>query len=337
MGWKNYKHMEIEMNLSLYEDITHFLKDDLHLVNEKIFNVLSKNTPLLQTVTQHLLQAGGKRIRPILTLLCARLCQYKGIHHTDLAAALELIHMATLLHDDVIDQSTQRRHIPCAHTLWGNKTSILVGDYLFSHAFQTITHAKSLPILEKLSYAATAIAEGEIMQITMVGNLLLPPSDYFTVIGLKTASLLSACCSTGALLGNGIYTSILEQYGYALGIIFQLADDLLDYSLENNTMGKLQGNDWKEKKATLPLLWAYKQASAKEKSFLETSIKAKEYNQETYIKVKKIMQQYDIHAQVRNLIKEHRSKVINLLKDIPTSTEKSLLLELSNFCAERIS
>ncbi|MEI8321134.1 MAG: polyprenyl synthetase family protein [Alphaproteobacteria bacterium] len=321
---------------SFFEDLEDYLESDLRDVNLKISSFFS-DVPLINQISHHLIQAGGKRIRPILTLLCAQLDQpIQNRKVIDLAASLELIHMATLLHDDVIDQGTHRRHKPCAHTLWGNQATILVGDYLFSRAFQTMVHSDSLPILKSLSQAATAITEGEVLQLTLTGDLTTPDETYFKMIGLKTASLFKAACEIGALLGHGSYSKALGSYGYELGIIFQLVDDLLDYTPHRNQMGKTIGTDLKEKKMTLPLLWLYQQSDYVDKQALEDIMFKEEPSPKDLDTLISLMEIHKIPSKITDYLNHRQTLARSYLQEIPSSPEKTFLEGLLDFCIERV-
>ncbi len=318
-----------------FEEVSTYLKEDLEGVHHKICTNLSQ-LPLINKIAHHLAKPKGKRIRPIVALLCARLSNYQGTHHIDLAASIELIHMATLLHDDVIDQGAYRRNLPCAHTIWGNQATILGGDYLFSYAFHMISHLNSLPILKSLSEAAVAIAEGEVLQLSMVGNFSMTQETYFKIIRLKTASLFSAACAMGSFLGNGTHHTVLATYGLELGILFQLVDDLLDYHSDKNKIGKTIYSDLKEKKMTLPLLWLYEQCNDPEQAFLRQMVEAPKLTSSAVNKVTQLMESYKIYSQLKTFIKQQCLKTLTILEPLPSSQEKSFLKGVANFCAERI-
>ena len=246
------------------------LADELEAVNGLIrTRMSSEHAPRIPEVTAHLVEAGGKRIRPMLTLAAARIFDYSGSLHVNLAATVEFIHTATLLHDDVVDESDQRRGRPAANLLWDNKSSILVGDYLFSRAFQLMVETGSLRVLDVLSNAAAQIAEGEVLQLTASHDLRTDESLYLKIIRGKTAALFSAATEAGAVIAGADEAHIrsLFDYGDALGISFQIADDLLDYEGDALATGKNVGDDFRERKMTLPVIKAVSKADEGERAF----------------------------------------------------------------------
>ncbi|MEY3959976.1 MAG: hypothetical protein RIR14_630 [Pseudomonadota bacterium] len=229
----------------------------------------SEHAPRIPQVTAHLIEAGGKRLRPMLTLAAARLCGYDGPYHVHLAAAVEFIHTATLLHDDVVDESAQRRGRPTANLLWDNKSSVLVGDYLFARAFQLMTEPGQIRVLGILANASATIAEGEVLQLTAAQDLATTEDIYLKVVRGKTAALFSAATEVGAVVAGAAEPVVqaLFTYGDALGIAFQIADDLLDYTGTSAAIGKNTGDDFRERKLTLPLIKAVAKADAEERAF----------------------------------------------------------------------
>ncbi|RME17390.1 MAG: polyprenyl synthetase family protein [Alphaproteobacteria bacterium] len=252
-----------------HERLARHLADDLAAVNALIRErMTSRHAPRIPEVTAHLIDAGGKRLRPMLTLASARLLGYRGEHHIRLAATVEFIHTATLLHDDVVDGSEKRRGRPTANLLWDNKSSVLVGDYLFARSFQLMTETGKLDVLRILSDAAATIAEGEVLQLTAAQNLSTDESVYLQVVRGKTAALFAAACEVGAVISEAgaAARSALHDYGDALGIAFQIADDLLDFSPEAK-IGKNLGDDFRDRKLTLPLIKAIAAAEGEERAF----------------------------------------------------------------------
>jgi len=242
--------------------ITDLVRDDMVAVDAILTEQLNSSTDLIPKVAAHLIAAGGKRVRPLLTLASARLCDYQGRDAVRLAAAVEFIHTATLLHDDVVDGSATRRGRPAANRLWGNKPTILVGDFLFSRAFQLMVETGSVEVLRILSAASAIIAEGEVMQLATANNLATTEADHLAVIRAKTAALFAAATEvSGALAGvSPERVEALRVYGDCLGIAFQLADDALDYAGEAGTTGKDSGDDFREGKVTAPVLHAFASA-----------------------------------------------------------------------------
>ncbi|WP_425037951.1 polyprenyl synthetase family protein [Primorskyibacter sp. S187A] len=250
------------------------LSEDLNAVGTLIgARMASEHAPRIPEVTKHLVDAGGKRLRPMLTLACARMCGYAGDDHIKLAATVEFIHTATLLHDDVVDESAQRRGRPTANLLWDNKSSVLVGDYLFARAFQLMVETGNLRVLDILSNAAATIAEGEVLQLTAAQNLATTEDIYRQVVRGKTAALFSAATEVGGVIAGRPDAEVqaLFDYGDALGIAFQIVDDLLDYWGSDAT-GKNIGDDFRERKLTLPVIKAVALADADERAFWQRTI-----------------------------------------------------------------
>lgn len=261
--------MLIEAAHKPHEALGEYLAAEMEAVNTLIRErMASKHAPRIPEVTAHLVDAGGKRLRPMLTLAAARLCGYDGPYHIHLAATVEFIHTATLLHDDVVDESGQRRGRPTANLLWDNKSSVLVGDYLFSRSFQLMTETGSLDVLRILSDASATIAEGEVLQLTAAQDLSTTEDIYRQVVRGKTAALFSAATEVGGVIADVAPEQVqaLYDYGDALGISFQIVDDLLDY-LGSDATGKNIGDDFRERKLTLPLIKAVAKADADERAF----------------------------------------------------------------------
>jgi octaprenyl-diphosphate synthase len=245
------------------------LRADLDRVNVLILERMQSPVALIPQLAGHIIAAGGKRLRPMLTLVTARLCGYRGERHIALAAAVEFIHTATLLHDDVVDASDLRRGLATANAVWGNKSSVLVGDFLFSRAFQLMVEDGSLSILSILSEASAVIAEGEVLQLVTSNDTETTEKAYLDVIEAKTAQLFAAAARVGAVLAErpSAEEQALESYGRNLGIAFQLVDDMLDYSAHQAELGKTVGDDFREGKITLPVVLALRQASDSERLF----------------------------------------------------------------------
>jgi octaprenyl-diphosphate synthase len=238
------------------------LSDEMAATDRLIHERVGSSITLIPDLARHLIDSGGKRLRPLLTLAAARLCGYGGEHHINLAAAVEFIHTATLLHDDVVDTSSLRRGKIAANIIWGNKPTILVGDFLFSRAFQLMVEAGSLRVLDILATAATVIAEGEVLQLKSSNNLATTEADYLKVVSAKTAALFSAASEAGATIAGSppAVAEAFRLYGENLGIAFQLIDDALDYSGRQGEMGKSVGDDFREAKVTLPVILALDRA-----------------------------------------------------------------------------
>lgn len=263
------------MSAKPHEILAEALATDMDAVNGVIrTRMASEHAPRIPEVTAHLVEAGGKRIRPMLTLAAARLCGYEGDHHVSLAATVEFIHTATLLHDDVVDESEQRRGRPTANLLWDNQSSVLVGDYLFARAFQLMVSTGSLRVLDILSNAAATIAEGEVLQLSVARNIKTSEETYLKVVRGKTAALFSAATEVGGVIAGADEAVVqgLFDYGDALGIAFQMADDLLDWQGNAGAIGKNVGDDFREGKLTLPIIKAIAKADEEERAFWARTI-----------------------------------------------------------------
>ncbi|RQP06679.1 polyprenyl synthetase family protein [Paracoccus sp. MA] len=251
------------------------LAGDMDRVNALIRErMASRHAPRIPEVTAHLVEAGGKRLRPMLVLAAARLCGYAGESHVLLAAAVEFIHTATLLHDDVVDESQQRRGRPTANLLWDNKSSVLVGDYLFARSFQLMADTESMQVMRILANASATIAEGEVLQLTAAQDIATTEDTYIQIVRGKTAALFSAATEAGAVVAGAepAVQRALFDYGDALGIAFQIVDDLLDYGGSTTVIGKNVGDDFRERKLTLPVIKAIARADAGERAFWERTI-----------------------------------------------------------------
>ncbi len=253
----------------LIEPLTALVAADMGRVNQTILSWTGSDVAMIPEVAKHLISSGGKRLRPILTLATAGLCGYRGEGHIKLAAAVEFMHTATLLHDDVVDQSEMRRGKAAARMLWGNEASVLVGDFLLGQAFKMMVEVGSLPCLEVLSSAACVIAEGEVMQLSAAKDTQTTEDAYLEVIRAKTAALFSAACEVGPILaGRGkAEVAACKGYGANLGIAFQLIDDALDYGGSSAKLGKNLGDDFREGKITLPVVLSFRRGTDKERAF----------------------------------------------------------------------
>lgn len=255
--------------------LTGLVADDLRRVDAQIRSSLSSPVGMIPELAGHLVESGGKRLRPILTLAAARLCGYQGEEHVKLAAAVELIHAATLLHDDVVDASALRRGAETANVIWGNKESVLVGDFLFSRAFELMVAAGDLRVLHILSRASSVIAEGEVLQLSTQNNLEATFEMYLAVVEAKTAALFSAAAQAGAALAEARprVEAALRDYGANLGVAFQLVDDALDYAGCEPALGKRVGDDFREGKMTLPVVYALARADSDDLKFWRRTIR----------------------------------------------------------------
>ncbi|MGB7335921.1 MAG: polyprenyl synthetase family protein [Salaquimonas sp.] len=256
------------------EHLVGLVRPDMERVNRLILSKCGSDIELIPEVARHLIDSGGKRLRPMLTLAAAAMCGYEGDHHVTLAASVEFMHTATLLHDDVVDESDLRRGKLAARMLWGNQASVLVGDFLLGQAFRMMVEAGSLQALDVLSHAATVIAEGEVLQLSTAKNLDTTQDEYMQVVKAKTAALFAAATEVGPILaGSGkAVTSAFRSYGNNLGLAFQLIDDALDYGGTAKALGKNVGDDFREGKVTLPVLLCFRRGNDAERSFWREAI-----------------------------------------------------------------
>ena len=264
------------MDMDALTRLAHIVGEDLPRCDALIVARMDSPVALIPQLAAHLVAAGGKRLRPLLTLAAARLCGYEGIRHIRLAACVEFIHTATLLHDDVVDESQLRRGLASANAVFGNTASVLVGDFLFARAFQLMVEDGNLRVLQILSAAAATIAEGEVLQLETQNDLSTPVSRYLEVIGGKTAALFAAACEVGAVVAArpNAEAEALREFGTNLGMAFQLVDDALDYAADQATLGKTVGDDFREGKITLPILAAYEAGTQEERAFWVRTIEA---------------------------------------------------------------
>ena len=256
--------------------IREFIAEDLRAVDEVIRSRLQSEVVLIRRIADYIIGGGGKRLRPALLILSAHACGYSGRHHHDLAAVVEFIHTATLLHDDVVDESGLRRGQATANALFGNAAAVLVGDFVYSRAFQMMVEVESMRVLRVLADATNVIAEGEVLQLMNCRNPDLSEEGYLQVIRYKTAKLFEAATRLGAILGNAgtVAEEAMAAYGSHLGTAFQLIDDVLDYSGDHAVIGKNVGDDLAEGKTTLPLIYAMKHGSAKQAEFVRHAIRS---------------------------------------------------------------
>ena len=298
----------------------------------------SDYAPRIAEVTTHLVDSGGKRLRPMLTIAAAKMCGYAGLSHINLAATVEFIHTATLLHDDVIDESTRRRGKPTANLLWDNQSSVLVGDYLFSRAFQLMIKTQNIKVLNILADASAIMAEAEILQLTASKNIKTTEETYLKVIRGKTAVLFAAATEVGAVISNQdeAVVKAFHNYGDALGISFQIVDDLLDY-LGTDATGKNIGDDFREQKMTLPLIKAMQSANQSEKKFLVKCIEKGKQADDDLKNALSIMNKYNSLEQTLQQALEWSKKAKSALNKTPDSILKTILIDLADYVTRRIN
>lgn len=316
------------------------LKDEMAAVSSLIAErMASKHAPRIPEVTRHLVNAGGKRLRPMLTLATAKMCGYDGSYHVHLAATVEFIHTATLLHDDVVDESTQRRGRPTANLLWDNQSSVLVGDYLFSRSFQLMVETGSLRVLDILANASATIAEGEVLQLTAAQDLTTTEETYLQVVRGKTAALFSAATEVGGVIANSDQEVVraLYEYGDALGIAFQIVDDLLDYQVQESATGKNTGDDFRERKLTLPLIKAVAKANSTERAFWERCIEKGDQSDADLDTALQILARHDTLRETKADALAWAQKAKSALRVLPDHGIRDLFVDLADYVVERIN
>ena len=313
------------------------VQDDFRLVDQCIHEQLHSDVALVSKIGEYIIRSGGKRLRPLLVLLTARACDYKGSNHVPLAAIIEFLHTATLLHDDVVDESDLRRGNETANALWGNAPSILVGDFLYSRAFQMMVGLEDFRLLHILANATNVIAEGEVMQLMNIHDANVSEEQYMEVIRCKTAMLFQASCETAAVLSkvDNDTANALANYGNYLGIAFQLVDDLLDYDGDSKAMGKNLGDDLAEGKPTLPLIYVLKHGSETEQSLIREAIE--QGGLDKIDEIIAIVRQSGALQYTANQARLYAEKAIQCLNSLPDNHYRSAMADLANFAVERTS
>ena len=313
------------------------VEPDMVLTERVIRERMGSAVSLIPDLSRHLVESGGKRLRPLLSLAAARLCNYSGNAHVRLAAAVEFIHSATLLHDDVVDASSLRRGKISANIVWGNKAPILVGDFLFSRAFQLMVEAGNLAVLDILSGASAIIAEGEVMQLKSANNLAITEDDYLKVISAKTAALFAAAAESGAAIAEASDEVVagLRDYGYNLGIAFQLIDDALDYSGRQAQMGKSVGDDFREAKVTLPIILAVARADDEARAFWRRVIEDGKQHEGDLKRAIACVEETGAIEETRGRAMRYADDAIRALGALPPGELREALEAVAEFCVGR--
>ncbi len=316
------------------------LAERLHVqmdaTNATIIDRSKSHIPLISQVAEYLIAAGGKRIRPLLTIAAASLCG-----NTDgaprVAAAVEFIHTATLLHDDVVDESAHRRGKPAANKVFGNKSTVLVGDFLFGRAFELMVETNDIRILDILARASRIISEGEVLQMALTGDLDITIDQYRDVIDAKTAALFAAACAAGAIAGGGDQNAAdaMRDYGHHLGMAFQMIDDIMDYETASAAMGKDAGDDFREGKLTLPVILALAAADDTERAFWSRTMKDNDQTPDDLAQARKIIAKHNASAAGRAIAQAHATAARKALETLPESRMRGILDELLDFVVTR--
>ena len=310
---------------------------DMNGVNAVILERMQSKVALIPELAGHLIAGGGKRMRPMLTLACAALLGYPGTRHHKLAAAVEFIHTATLLHDDVVDGSGMRRGKRTANLIWGNPASVLVGDFLFSRAFELMVEDGSLKVLRILSHASAVIAEGEVEQLTAQRRIETDEEQYLTIISAKTAALFAAACRVAPVVAEADedVELALESYGKNLGIAFQLTDDVIDYASDAATMGKGVGDDFRDGKMTLPVILAYARGNETDRAFWRDAISGERVSDEDLAHAVGLLRASGALADTLEHARHYGRRAIDALANFPASKAKAALTEAVEFAISR--
>jgi octaprenyl-diphosphate synthase len=320
-----------------FDVLTAIVAEDMALVNQLILKRMESPVALIPQLAGHVISAGGKRLRPMLTLASAKLCGYHGERHIMLATCIEFIHTATLLHDDVVDDSKLRRGLETANSVWGNQASVLVGDFLFSRSFELMVEDGSVKVMGILSSASARLAEGEVMQLLTANDTETGESAYLDVIKAKTAKLFAASCRLGAIVADrpSVEEEGLEAFGMNLGVAFQLIDDVLDYSAKQATLGKTVGDDFHEGKITLPVILAFRRGDDEERHFWRRTLGKLEQNDNDLERAISIMQKHHALDDTVDRARHYGAMARDSLGIFPTSETKDALVSLIDFCIER--
>jgi octaprenyl-diphosphate synthase len=310
---------------------------DMNQVNSVILARMQSDVPLIPELAGHLIAGGGKRMRPMLTLACARLLEYPGTRHHKLAAAVEFIHTATLLHDDVVDGSGLRRGRRTANIIWGNPASVLVGDFLFSRAFELMVEDGSLRVLRILSHASAVIAEGEVDQLTAQRRIDTTEQKYLTIIEAKTAALFAAACRIAAVVAerDEACEQALDAYGRNLGVAFQLVDDAIDYASDGKTMGKDAGDDFRDGKVTLPVILAHARGDEAERRFWREAMEGHRSSDDDLAHAIRLLERTGAIDDTFGRARLYGQRAIDSLAAIPGGQAKSALIEAVEFAVAR--
>ena len=320
-----------------FTEIQALMKSELDLMNKILVDRLDSNVDLISQMSQYIINSGGKRIRPLLLLICAKATEYDGDYHYSMAVVIELIHTATLLHDDVVDQSATRRGQETANDLWGNAPSVLVGDFLYSRAFEIMVEPNSMEIMRILSKATNQISEGEVLQLLNIKNANVTQAEYFKVIERKTACLFKAACQIAGILSSADQKVInaMGSFGMHLGNAFQIIDDTLDYESDSNIIGKEIGDDLSEGKVTLPMIYALEKTKKAENKILKDAIKNADASH--IDQIVEILLNVDAFQYSRDIAKIESNRALESIDYLPNSKYKTALKLLCELSLERNS
>jgi octaprenyl-diphosphate synthase len=320
------------------KDLIDLTSADMGRVNELILSKAGSDVEMIPEVANHLISSGGKRLRPMLTLAAAQMFGYAGENHVRLATSVEFMHTATLLHDDVVDESDLRRGKKTARTIWGNQASVLVGDFLLGQAFRMMVEVGSLEALDILSSAASIIAEGEVMQLAAAKNLDTTEDEHFAVIKAKTAALFSAAAEVGPVIAGASKNdkAALRSYGMNLGLAFQLIDDALDYGGSSKDLGKNVGDDFREGKVTLPVILSYRRGTTAERAFWKSAIEEGKTDDAALEKAVGLMVRHGAIADTIGRASHFGEIARDALAPLEQTPQKSALIDVIDFCISRV-
>jgi octaprenyl-diphosphate synthase len=326
-----------DQSVEALDRLSQMLAEDMRSVNRIIVDRMHSPVALIPQLAGYIVAAGGKRLRPMLTLAAAELCGYTGDRHHKLAAAVEFIHTATLLHDDVVDESERRRGQDSANTLFGNQASVLVGDFLFSRSFELMVEDGSLDVLRILSSASAVIAEGEVLQLATNNNLKTSETEYLAVVSAKTAALFAAACEIGAIVSDrpSADAAALRAFGASFGIAFQIVDDVLDYSSRESMLGKTIGDDFREGKLTLPVVYAISRGNEIERAFWRRTLEDMEQREGDLDHAIALIQRHDGFTASLDLARRHGAAASEALMSFPQKPMRAALAEIVAFCINR--
>ena len=330
---------ELSPRISPVDTLLAALSTELDEVNREIRGRMTSSVPLIPQLAEHLIASGGKRLRPLLTLAASQLVGHDRPAPVGLAAAVEFIHTATLLHDDVVDGSALRRGQQAANRIFGNKPAILVGDFLFARAFELMVESGELAVLDCLARAASIIAEGEVAQLQTAHNLATDRAAYYAVIEAKTAALFAAACEVSGIHGQASKTEIhaLRRYGQQLGIAFQISDDALDYDSARAQLGKQIGDDFRDGKVTLPIILAYADATSQEREFWQRVIGQGRQEAGDLEAAQALLERHDALARARAVAKDAAQEAVDALAPFPPSEMREQLAALAHYTVARQS
>ncbi|KQV68447.1 polyprenyl synthetase family protein [Rhizobium sp. Root1220] len=330
---------ESKNKLASVKPLVDLTRADMERVNQLILSKAGSDVQMIPEVANHLISSGGKRLRPMLTLASAALFGYRGENHIKLATSVEFMHTATLLHDDVVDESDLRRGRSTARMIWGNQASVLVGDFLLGQAFRMMVDVGSLDALDVLSSAACVIAEGEVLQLSVAKNMETTEDDYLAVIRAKTAALFAAAAEVGPIVADAGKSgrNAMKSYGMNLGLAFQLVDDVLDYGGKAADLGKNVGDDFREGKITLPVILAYRRGTEDERAFWRDAIEGGNSSDQNLEKALGLITRYGTLNDTISRAVHYGTIARDALAPLPDTAWKSAMMEVIDFCIERVN